>query len=635
MFYQEKHFRIRLVVIFVSLLLLAVIFKVFYIQVFQYKKLNNLANDLWSRQLPITPDRGLILDRNGKILASNITTTSLYIVPNQVKNKEKVAQDLANILNVSYDEMYRHVSKKTSIERVHPEGRQLSFEIADKINALNYDGVYLLKESKRYYPYDNLLSHVLGYVGIDNQGLSGLEFEYDKELTGQSGAIKYYSDAKGNRLSKAEEYVKAVEGNNVTLTIDLDIQLAVERELDNAVAKYNPDHALAIAMDPNTGEVLAMSSRPNYNPNNYQTYTQEVLSRNLPIWMMYEPGSTMKISTLAAAINEGLVNLFEERFYDSGAVNVDGATIHCWKAGGHGDQSFLEVVANSCNPGFVNLGMRLGKEKLFEYINNLGFGKKTGIDLNGEAKGILFNLDKVGNVELATTAFGQGVSVTPIQQVTSVSSIVNGGTLYKPYIVSKVENPNTKEVIKEVSPTKVREVIKKETSDLVKYALENVVASGSGRNAYIENYRVGGKTGTAQKVNNGAYMVGNYILSFIGFMPADNPNIVLYVAVDNPKGVTQYGGVVAAPIAKSILESYIEIRNLEPTKEVMPKEYNWLDTKYKVLPNVLGKSVKEANEILKGYKLEYSGSGSKVIYQSPESDYYVPDGSTIKLMLGD
>lgn len=634
MFFQEKHVRIRIIVLFISILLITIIGKVFYIQVFQYQKLNKLASSLWSRNLPITADRGLILDRNGKVLASNITTTSLYLVPNQIKNKEEVAQILAQILDVSYEEMYKHVSKKTSIERVHPEGRQLSFEIADEINKLNYDGVYLLKESKRYYPYGNLLSHVLGYVGIDNQGLSGLELEYDDTLTGSVGAIKYYSDALGNKLEMAEEYVEPINGNNVTLTIDLDLQIAVERELDNAQAKYNPEHILAVAMDPNTGEVLAMSSRPNYDPNEYQTYTQEVLARNLPIWMMYEPGSTMKITTLAAAINEGVVNLFEDTYYDSGSVNVDGATIHCWKAGGHGAQTFLNVVENSCNPGFVELGFRLGKEKLFEYIKNLGFGEKTGIDLNGEAKGILFDLDKVGNVELATTAFGQGVSVTPIQQITSVSAIVNGGTLYKPYIVKSTENSKG-DIITSVSPTEVRTVITKETSEMVRYALESVVANGSGRNAYIENYRIGGKTGTAQKVNNGTYMVGNYILSFIGFMPADKPKIVVYVAIDNPKGVVQYGGTVAAPIAKGIFESYIEINDLQPVKDGMPKEYNWLDTKYSVLPSVIGKSVKEANTILKGYKLEYSGTGSKVIYQSPEEGYYVKDGTTIKLMLGD
>ena len=635
MFYQDKHFRIRLVVLFVTLLLIAVILKVFYIQVFQYQKLNSLANDLWQRNLPITPDRGPILDRNGKVLASNITTTSLYLVPNQIKNKEEVAKTLSEILEVPYDEMYKHVSKRTSIERVHPEGRQLSFEIADKINSYNYDGIYLLKEAKRYYPYNDLLSHVLGYVGIDNQGLSGLELKYNEELTGTSGSIKYYSDAKGNRLNKAEEYKEAISGNNVYLTIDLDLQQSVERELDNAVAKYNPEHALAIAINPKTGEILAMASRPSYNPNEYQTYTQEVLSRNLPIWMTYEPGSTMKITTLSAAINEGVVNLFTDTFFDSGSINVDGATIHCWKSGGHGAQTFLNVVENSCNPGFVNLGFRLGKEKLFKYIKDFGFGEKTGIDLTGEAKGIVFDLDRVGNVELATTAFGQGISVTPIQQVRSVSAAVNGGTLYQPYIVKRVENATTKETISEVNPTVIRQVITEESSKLVRFALENVVAHGSGRNAYIENYRIGGKTGTAQKVNNGRYMVGNYILSFIGFLPADDPEIVLYVAVDNPKGVTQYGGVVAAPIAKAIFSSYIEMNNVPKSKDTIPKTYNWLDTKYSILPNVIGKTIKEANNILKDYKIEYSGEGNKVIYQSPEPEYYVSDGSTVKLMLGD
>lgn len=635
MFYQDKHFRIRLVVLFVTLLLIAVILKVFYIQVFQYQKLNSLANDLWQRNLPITPDRGLILDRNGKVLASNITTTSLYLVPNQIKNKEEVAKTLSEILEVPYDEMYKHVSKRTSIERVHPEGRQLSFEIADKINSYNYDGIYLLKEAKRYYPYNDLLSHVLGYVGIDNQGLSGLELKYNEELTGTSGSIKYYSDAKGNRLNKAEEYKEAISGNNVYLTIDLDLQQSVERELDNAVAKYNPEHALAIAINPKTGEILAMASRPSYNPNEYQTYTQEVLSRNLPIWMTYEPGSTMKITTLSAAINEGVVNLFTDTFFDSGSINVDGATIHCWKSGGHGAQTFLNVVENSCNPGFVNLGFRLGKEKLFKYIKDFGFGEKTGIDLTGEAKGILFDLDRVGNVELATTAFGQGISVTPIQQVRSVSAAVNGGTLYQPYIVKRVENATTKETISEVNPTVIRQVITEESSKLVRFALENVVAHGSGRNAYIENYRIGGKTGTAQKVNNGRYMVGNYILSFIGFLPADDPEIVLYVAVDNPKGVTQYGGVVAAPIAKAVFSSYIEMNNVPKSKDTIPKTYNWLDTKYSILPNVIGKTIKEANNILKDYKIEYSGEGNKIIYQSPEPEYYVSDGSTVKLMLGD
>ena len=633
LFYRIKHIRIRITFIFVLIILFVIVFKVFYIQVFEYNKLNKLADNLWSRELPIKANRGRILDRNNKVIADNITTTTLYLIPNQIKDKELVSKNLSEILNVSYEEMHKHVSKKTSIEKVHPEGRGLSFDIADKINNLHMEGVYLLKESKRYYPYDNLLAQAIGFVGIDNQGLAGIEKKYNDYLTGIDGYIKYYSDAKGNRLNRSEEYIDSVNGYDVVLTIDLDLQQAVERELDNIMNKYRADNALALAMDPRSGEVLAMASRPTFNLNNYKGTSTEILNRNLPIWMTYEPGSTMKITTLAASLNEGIVNLFTDRFYDKGSIEVDGARLHCWKAGGHGDETYLQVVENSCNPGFVNLGLKLGKEKLFKYIKDFGYGEKTGIDLIGEENGILFNMDKIGNVELATTAFGQGISVTPIQQVRGVSAAVNGGILYKPYILKNIYDSNTKNIILENKSEEVRRVINKETSDMVRFALESVVANGTGRNAYIENYRVGGKTGTAQKVNNGHYMSGNYIVSFIGFMPVDNPSIVLYVAVDNPKGVVQYGGTVAAPIAKSILESYISTNNLKPSSEVMPKVYNWMDVKYKKLVNVVGKTREEATKLLKGYKIEYSGNGNIVLYQSPEADLYVEDNSTVKLML--
>lgn len=406
--------RIKIFLLFVILVFTVVVLKVFYIQVFQYKKLNKLAKDLWSRNLPIEADRGKIYDRNGVILADNITTTSLILVPNQIKNKGYVTKELSKILNVSYEEMKEHVYKKTSIERVHPEGRRLDYKTADKIEKLKIDGVYLVKESKRNYPYKSELSHTLGFVGIDNQGLAGIELQYDDYLTGEYGAIKYLSDAKGNKLKLAQSYEPPQNGVNITLTINHNLQASVERELDNAVLKYNPDSALAIAMDPNNGEILAISSRPNFKPGEYKKYSTEILNRNLPIWSTYEPGSTFKIITLSAALNENLVDLDNETFYDAGSVKVASAKIKCWKAGGHGQQTFLQVVENSCNPGFVELGNRLGKEKLFSYIRSFGFGTKTGIDLNGEASGILFSMDKVGPVELATTAFGQGVSVTPI-----------------------------------------------------------------------------------------------------------------------------------------------------------------------------------------------------------------------------
>lgn len=635
MFVENIHGRIRFIFVIVLLMFIAVIIKVFYIQVIDYKKLNDLADNLWSRNLPITSDRGLILDRNGKVLADNITTVSLVLIPNQIKNKEQVTRDLSTILNVKYEDMYKHVSKKTSIERVHPEGRQLSYEIAEKINNLNYDGVYLVKESKRYYPYKNMLSHVLGYVGIDNQGLSGIELEYDKYLTGKSGAIKYYSDGKGNRLDKSEVYVEPQNGVNVSLTIDLDIQKSIERELDNVVSKYNPEQALIVVADPNTGEILGMSSRPNFDSNNYKNYDINTINRNLPIWATYEPGSTFKIITLAASLEEKTINVFDDHFHDSGSIHVDSARIKCWKKGGHGDQTFLQVVENSCNPGFVVMGQKLGTERLYKYITNFGFGEKTGIDLNGESSGILFKYDNIGPVEQATMSFGQGISVTPIQQIQGVSAAINGGYLNTPFIVKYLSEPETNTIIKENKKNTKKQVISEETSKLVRHVLESVVANGTGKNAYIENYRVGGKTGTAQKVNNGTYMVGNYILSFIGFLPANKPEYLVYVAIDNPKGVTQYGGTVSAPIAKNIMKSIIDIKGIKQDNTGMIRqEYTWLDTKYIMLPDVVGMDLKTAQTTLKGFKIEYTGSGDKVIEQVPNANQYVKETNTIKLMLG-
>lgn len=349
MFFSDIHTRIRFFFLLILCISIIIVIRVFYIQVIEYDKLSALAESLWSRKLPIGADRGEIYDRNGKVLATNLTTTSLVVIPNQIKNKEEVAKALSEILNSDYEDMLEHVSKKTSIERIHPEGRQLSYDIASQIDELDFDGVYLVKESKRYYPYGNVLSHVLGYVGIDNQGLSGLELTYDEYLTGKDGAINYFSDGKGNRLEISEVYEEPQDGMNLQLTIDLDIQLAAERELDNVMSKYTPEHALIMAMDPDTGEILAMASRPNFDPNNYQDYDTETINRNLPIWMTYEPGSTFKIMTLTSSIEEKTVNLFEDTYYDSGSIHVEGATIHCWKSGGHGAQTYLNVVENSCN----------------------------------------------------------------------------------------------------------------------------------------------------------------------------------------------------------------------------------------------------------------------------------------------
>ncbi len=583
--------------------------------------------------MPIEANRGIIYDRNGVELANNLTTTSLILIPSQIKNKGLVAQELSKILNISYDEMLKHVTKNVSIERVHPEGRRLDYQTADKINNLNFDGVYLVKESKRNYPYDTMLAHVLGYVGIDNQGLSGIELQYDEYLRGEAGAIKYFSDAKGNRLKLNEIYVKPQDGINIMLTIDYNIQKAIERELDNVVAKYEPENAMVIVMDSNNGEILGMSSRPTFSPNNYQNYSEEVINRNLPIWATFEPGSTFKIVTFATAIEEKIVDVFSDTFYDPGYRVVENARIRCWKAGGHGLQTYLQVLENSCNPGFVDLGFKIGKELLFKYFELFGFGEKTGIDLNGEGTGIIFALDRVGPVELATSAFGQGVSVTPIQQVNAVSAIVNGGYLLKPYIVKRFLEPETNAIIKENKKQIVRKVISNETSEIVKYALESVVSKGTGRTAYVEEYRVGGKTGTAQKVKGGRYIDGNYIMSFIATIPADKPQAVMYIAIDNPKHVAKLASVAVTPTAKKLIIDIINALDIKKDSSGLSKDYQSFEKKYYEVPNVVGMKISEAMPLLRRFQVQFTGHGKTIIEQSPKAKERLISGGAIRLLL--
>jgi stage V sporulation protein D (sporulation-specific penicillin-binding protein) len=456
-------------------------------------------------------------------------------------------------------------------------------------------------------------------------------------LKGQKGYVKFYSDAKGKRMpNEVEEYMPPVDGLNLKLTIDAKIQSIIERELDIAESKYNPDGIIAIAMNPNNGEILGMASRPTFDPTKYQHVDPKVYNRNLPIWSTYEPGSTFKIITLAAALEEKKVDLYREHFYDPGYVKVAGATLRCWKKGGHGDQTFLEVVQNSCNPGFVELGQRLGTSTLFEYIKKFGFGEKTGIDLAGEGSGILFQESQVGPVELATTAFGQGVSVTPIQQVAAVSAAINGGVLYTPNIAKEWIDPDTGDVVSRKTPEAKRRVISEETSKQIRAALESVVAKGTGRGAFVEGYRVGGKTGTAQKAApGGGYLTNNHIVSFIGFAPADNPQIVVYVAVDNPKGTVQFGGVVAAPIVGTIIKDSLRQLGVKPRTKQIEKKETWLDEKFVTVPDVLGLSKQELAEQLVNLKLDVNGDGKVVVQQSPKAGVKVKEGSTVRILLGD
>jgi stage V sporulation protein D (sporulation-specific penicillin-binding protein) len=596
--------------------------------------LTERAKDSWSRNIPFEAERGEILDRNGIPLATNISAPTVFVMPRQIKNPAEAAEKLAVVLKIPKKKAYDYVTENSFLVRVN-EGRKISHEKAREIQSLRLAGVYIAEDSKRHYPYGSYLSHVLGFAGIDNQGLMGLELYYDEQLSGEKGSVKPYLTAKGQPMPNlSADYEPPMDGLNLKLTVDTRVQTIIERELDIAEAKYNPDGMIAIAMNPNTGEVLGMDSRPNFDPANFREVPQEIYNRNLPVWSTYEPGSTFKIITLAAALEEKEVDLQKESFTDKGAVKVGGATLHCWKRGGHGHQSFLEVVQNSCNPGFVELGDRLGKERLFKYISDFGFGQKTGIDLQGEGKGILFKMERVGPVEQATTAFGQGVSVTPIQQVAAVSAAINGGYLYTPYIAKEFVDPVSGEVISRNTPELKRRVISEETSKQVRYALESVVAQGTGKGAYVDGYRVGGKTGTAQKVKDGRYMENNHIVSFIGFAPADDPQIVIYVAVDNPKGTVQFGGVVVAPIVGNIMEDSLRALGVKPRKEQIEKEYQWPDPKLVEVPNLLGLTKLELKQQLYHFKLDISGEGDMVIQQAPASGVKVAEGATIRVYLG-
>ncbi|GAA0445863.1 stage V sporulation protein D [Lentibacillus halophilus] len=631
--------RKRMVIIFLCGLLFFTIIdaRLGYVQFWIGDELMKLANESWSRDITFEPERGKIVDRHGEILAENVSAPSVIVVPRQIKNPQKTAGEMADILDISEKTAYEYVTEDAVYTRVHPEGRKISEKQEEAFQTLNLDGVYLAKDSERHYPFDNYLSHVLGFAGIDNQGLMGLELYYNDKLDGEEGSLSFYSDAKGGKLEQiADDYKPPEDGLNLETTIDAKIQTIMERELDLAESKYNPEGALAIAVDPDNGGILGMATRPNFNPENYQQVDPEIYNRNLPIWSTFEPGSTFKIITLASALEENVVDLQDDEYNDDGDISVGGTKLHCWKSGGHGNQTYLEVVQNSCNPGFVKMGQKLGKERLFSYIDDFGFGEKTGIDLNGEGRGILFDPDNIGPVELGTTSFGQGVSVTPIQQIMAVTAAINGGKLYKPHIARKWIDPQTDNVVDTIKPTIKENVISSSTSKEIRQTLESVVAKGTGRSAYVDGYRVGGKTGTAQKVGpDGNYLANNYILSFIGFAPADDPEIVVYVAVDNPKKTSQFGGVVTAPIVGTIIHDSLQAMGVEKRKGGLEKEYTWPDKPKVEVPDLIGSTKQELSEYLTTLSIETSGSGKYIIDQQPSAGTKVEQGEKIRIYLSD
>lgn len=607
--------------------------KLAYEQIFHHDEILEKALNLWERDFTVAGLRGSILDKNGTILAHDIPSTSVMVVPAQIESAKETAHQLAEVLEADETKIYETITKKVSTQKIQPEGRLISDEKAIKLEEMDLPGVYLVQDSLRHYPNNSYLAQVLGFTGIDNQGLAGLELQYDSILNAKSGALNIPFDAKGHNVELYNESYEAPgRGMDVKLTIDSEIQDIVERELNNLMERYSPKSALALAMNPKTGEVLAMVSKPDFDPNHYQDYSSDVYNRNLPIWKSYEPGSTFKSVTFSSALDLHLFDMFKDTYFDKGYEMVGGARIKSWRAGGHGQQTFLQVLENSSNPGFVEIGRRLGLDNMYEYVTNFGFGQKTGIDLPGESTGIMFKKEAMGEVEQATVAFGQGLSVTPIQLVTAFSAVVNGGTLYEPYITKAIEDPLTHDTILEYQPTVKRQVISAETSEKMRYALESVVANGGGKPAYIEGYKIGGKTGTAQKAKNGVYLSNEYILSMISAAPMDDPEIVLYIAADAPQNDILYGGTVVGPVIKNCMQDILPYLGVKKVEDQIPKKKVWGDAQRYTVEAYIGKSKQEVTQ--EGLIFEYIGEGDQVIDQLPQAGTVLDESGKVWIYLG-
>lgn len=597
-----------------------------WVQFVQGDELRQKAVAQWNRSLIVQPQRGAILSRNGTLLAGSATAESIIAIPSEINNADETARQLAPILDMSVDVLTERMQR--SMFQVYLK-RKVEDEVAQAVKELQLSGIRTTIESKRFYPWGNLASHVLGFAGID-EGLEGIEFYYEKELKGKEGYTIYEADVKGRELPDAvQAYLPPVNGYDLVLTIDEYIQHIVERELDRVMEESLPESAGVIAVNPKTGEILAMAARPDFFPEKYADSPADNW-RNPLVSNSFEPGSTFKLVTISAALEEGTVD-FHDGFYCPGYFSVGGRNIKCWSAG-HGSQSIKEVLWNSCNPGFMWMGTRLGKEKLFDYIHAYGFGSRTGIDLPGEHTGILYDVKTMSNVDLATASFGQGNAVTPIQMVMMAAAIANDGLAMQPMMVREILDENGETVeIKE--PQSVRQIITPETARELAEVLADGVERGSGVFAMVEGYRVAGKTGTAEKIApGGGYLVNNYVLSYVGFAPIEDPQIAVYAYVNGATRGPNWGGQVAGPVFKNVVGEVMRYWNIPPNDQLLqPKLPEEVE-----VPSLVNLQLAQAMERVEadGFGLRIEGEGDLIIAQVPKAGAVVPRGTTIIVYLG-
>lgn len=612
----------------VAFIFCLVFIRLFVLQITDSKQMQIKAVEQWVRTLPLTAKRGRVVDCNGNTLAISNTSYDVYVRAKEIEEATKVTTYLSNLLGLDFDLLYKKVQDVYVSETLVK--LNINEEKALHIVKQNYKGVYVTENISRSYPYGKLLSQVLGYLTSDSVGQSGVERYYDKILSGTDGKYLTQSDVRGVTLNESlNYYVEAIDGLNISLTIDINIQNILEAVMEKVVAEHNPKGVSAIIMDPSNSQILAMAISPSFDLNDVprdDVSELMALTKNTTVTDVYEPGSTFKIFTLAAALSENLTNI-NERFYCPGYRIIDGEKIKCWKTTGHGSQTLVECVQNSCNCCFMDLALRLGKDKFYEYLESFGLGNITGIDISGESSGILINKNSVQTVDLARIGFGQSVAVTQLQLINSFCSVINGGVLYKPTLLKNYYDENEKIVYKNlnlVSNTNVNSGV----SQTLKYLLEQSL-SKMGENTFVEGYSVAGKTGTAQKYGeDGKISTGKYVSSFFGFLSGENPEYALLLCVDEPSSGAYYGSVVAKPYAKEIFEGIIQYKNIQKISNV--------EVEYFEVPDFIGLST--VNAIAKLDKLniyyEVDGEGQKVIKQFPSPGTKIKKTSSVIIKLG-
>ncbi len=627
--------------------------RVFWIQFVRGEELRARAQEVRTRYIPVEPKRGTIFDRRGRVLAMSISSDTVVANPAEIRDPQGTAERLAPVLGMGRDEVLRIITRRTAFEYVK---RKISEEEARAVRRLNLPGIYLTQESRRVYPKGRLAANVLGFAGMDSQGLEGVEKIYDEKLRGKPGYITVEYDARNREIPQAvHRYIPAQDGLNAQLTIDETIQYIAERELDRAVAKWQARAAWIIVMDPGTGEILALAQRPSYDPNKAMDYLLHLdpagkadadpkLWRNLAISDAYPPGSVFKPVTAAMALAEGKVTPTTP-FYDSGSVVVPGSIITNWDGAGLGSTDFAEAFALSANTIFARVGLSVGSERFYDYLEAFGFDAYTGIDLPGEGVGLAPPRQEARPLDLALMAFGQTLTVTPIRMAVATAALVNGGRLVRPHVMKAFLDQEGR-VVERVDDAPVAQVIPPEVSATLRQLMGKVAGEGTGRRANVPGYRIGGKTGTSQKVIGGRVSTEKHIASFIGFAPLDDPKVLVYVMVDEPN--YPYGGVVAAPVFAAVMRDVLPYLGIPPTgpaggddrseppSELPPGLTPARPEEQVEVPDLLNLTVEEARSLAgqAGLDLEVQGSGERVRSQLPPGGALVPRGTRLRVYTG-